>query len=75
MTTHGPAAFDVQTFLESAGLSRKVVEFRRKQIIYHQGDSAKSVLYIQQGDVRLSVVNEAGKKAVVATLRTGRFFR
>ncbi len=63
----GPA-FDAQAFLDSAGVSRKVVEYRKSQKIYSQGDPATSVIYIQQGGVKLSVVNEVGKEAVVAIL-------
>ncbi len=74
MKTHKPATFDAQTFLDSAGLSRKVVEFRRRQTIYAQGDPSKNVLYIQQGTVKLCVVNETGKEAVVAMLGPGDFF-
>jgi CRP/FNR family cyclic AMP-dependent transcriptional regulator len=67
-------AFDPQAFLDSAGLARKVVEFRKKAAIFSQGDPAKNVLYIQKGSVRLSVINEAGKEAVVAILGPGDFF-
>jgi CRP/FNR family cyclic AMP-dependent transcriptional regulator len=67
-------SFDAQTFLESAGLERRVKEFRRREVIFSQGDPAKSVLYIQQGGVKLSVVSEAGKEAVVAVLGPGDFF-
>jgi CRP-like cAMP-binding protein len=74
MKTHKPVTFDVQTFLDSAGLSRKVVEFRRRQTIYTQGDPSKNVLHIQQGTVKLCVVNETGKEAVVAMLGPGDFF-
>ncbi len=70
----GKTAFDSQTFLDSAGLARKVVEFAKKAPIFSQGDSAKHVMYIQQGGVKLSVVNETGKEAVVAVLRPGDFF-
>jgi CRP-like cAMP-binding protein len=69
---HG--TFDAQTFLDSTGLSRKVVEFRRKETIFSQGDPSKNVLYIQQGGVKLCVVNETGKEAVVAMLGPGDFF-
>jgi CRP/FNR family cyclic AMP-dependent transcriptional regulator len=72
-STHKPA-FDAQTFLYSAGLARKVAEFRKKETIYSQGDPANTVLYIQRGGVRLSVANEAGKEAVVAVLAPGDFF-
>ena len=66
--------FDAQTFLDSAGVSRKVIDFRRRQTIYSQGDLSKNVLYIQQGGVKLCVVNETGKEAVVAMLGPGDFF-
>jgi CRP-like cAMP-binding protein len=67
-------AFDVHAFLDSAGLSRKIVRFRRLEKIYSQGDLAKGVKYIQEGGVKLSVVNEVGKEAVVAMLGPGDFF-
>ena len=74
MRAQRPPAFDVQNFLDSAGLARKVVEFRRKETIFSQGDPCKDVLYIQQGGVKLCVVNETGKEAVVAMLGPGDFF-
>jgi CRP/FNR family cyclic AMP-dependent transcriptional regulator len=70
----GKLAFNAQSFLDSAGLSRKVAEFEKKQLIFSQGDAAKNVLYIQKGGVRLSIVNETGKEAVVAVLGPGDFF-
>ena len=66
--------FDAQAFLDSAGVARKVVEYRRSQKIYSQGDPAANVIYLQQGGVKLSVVNEVGKEAVVAILGPGDFF-
>ena len=66
-------AFNVQAFLDSAGVARKVVEYRRSEKIYSQGESAKNVLYIQKGGIKLSVVNEVGKEAVVAMLGPGDF--
>jgi CRP/FNR family cyclic AMP-dependent transcriptional regulator len=68
------AFFDPQAFLDSAGVARKVKEFRKKETIFTQGDPAKNVLYIQKGGVTLSVVNETGKEAVVAVLAPGDFF-
>jgi CRP/FNR family transcriptional regulator, cyclic AMP receptor protein len=67
-------AFDAQAFLDSAGVSRRIVKYRRLQKIYAQGDPATSVTYIQNGRVKLSVVNEVGKEAVVAMLGPGDFF-
>jgi CRP/FNR family transcriptional regulator, cyclic AMP receptor protein len=55
-------------------VARKIKEFKRKEIVYSQGDPAKSVMYLQQGGVQLSVVNESGKEAVVAILGPGDFF-
>jgi CRP/FNR family transcriptional regulator, cyclic AMP receptor protein len=66
--------FDAQAFLDSAGVARKVAEFKKKEAIFSQGDPAKNVLYIRKGAVRLSVVNETGKEAVVAVLGPGDFF-
>src|ERR1700687_4287058 len=67
-------AFNAQAFLDSAGVSRRVAEYRKSQKIYSQGDSAENVLYIQNGEIKLSVVNEVGKEAVVAILAPGDFF-
>jgi CRP/FNR family transcriptional regulator, cyclic AMP receptor protein len=66
--------FNVQAFLDSAGLRRTVRQFRPKEILFAQGDPASNVIYIQEGGVRLTVVNESGKEAVVAILRAGDFF-
>jgi len=67
-------AFDAQAFLDSAGVARKVTEFKRAEVVYAQGDAAKSVMYLQSGGVKLTVVNEVGKVAVVAILGPGDFF-
>ena len=66
-------AFNPQGYLESAGASRRVAEFRGKQAIFSQGDAAESVLYIQKGSVKFTVVNESGKEAVVAIFGPGDF--
>jgi len=65
--------FDVQSFLDSAGLRRSIRKFRRAETVFTQGDPATSVLYVQEGGMKLSVVNEAGKEAVVALLTRGGF--
>jgi len=67
-------AFDAQGFLNSAGVARSVVQNRKSQKIYSQGDPATSVMYLQQGGVKLSVVSAVGKEAVVALLGPGDFF-
>jgi CRP-like cAMP-binding protein len=55
-------------------VARKVTEFKKKETIFSQGDPCRNVFYIQKGGVRLSVVNEIGKEAVVAVLGPGDFF-
>ena len=65
--------FDVKLFLDSTGLGRKVGKFRAKETIFAQGDPATNVLYIQEGGLKLTVVSEAGKEAVVAILGPGDF--
>jgi CRP/FNR family transcriptional regulator, cyclic AMP receptor protein len=66
--------FNAQAFLDSAGLARKVVEYRTSEKIYTQGESIKDVLYIQKGGIKISVINDVGKEAVVAMLGPGDFF-
>jgi CRP/FNR family transcriptional regulator, cyclic AMP receptor protein len=73
-TASTKSAFDLRAFLDTAGLSRKIVKFRRSEKIYSQGDAARGVHYIQEGAVRLSVVSEGGKEAVIAILGPGDFF-
>jgi CRP/FNR family cyclic AMP-dependent transcriptional regulator len=72
--TNKRPAFNAQEFLDSAGVSRKMIEFRRKATVFAQGDPAKNIMYIQQGGIKLSVVNGSGKEAVVAVLGPGDFF-
>jgi CRP/FNR family cyclic AMP-dependent transcriptional regulator len=67
-------AFDVQSFLDSAGVGRKVDKFLGKETVFAQGDPATNVMYIQEGGVKLTVGNEVGKEAVVAILGPGDFF-
>lgn len=66
--------FDAQTFLDSAGVARKPKEFKKAGAVYSQGDAANSVMYLHKGGVKLTVVNEVGKEAVVPILGPGDFF-
>jgi CRP/FNR family cyclic AMP-dependent transcriptional regulator len=68
------SSFDPQAFLDTAGVSRKVAEYRRGESVFNQGDGAATVLYIQKGGVKLSVVNGEGKEAVVAMFGPTDFF-
>jgi CRP/FNR family cyclic AMP-dependent transcriptional regulator len=67
-------AFEAQAFLDSAGVARKVKQFKPAEIVYAQGTAAESVMYLQSGGVKLTVVNEVGKEAVMAILGPGDFF-
>ena len=66
-------AFDAQVFLESADVAKKIVEYDRSAVIFTQGDTCESVMYIQKGAVRLSVLSHSGKEAIVAMLGSGDF--
>jgi len=63
-----------QTFLDTSGTARKVAEFQKDEPIYFQGDVAQSVMYIQKGSVKFSVVSASGKVAVLAMLGPNDFF-
>jgi CRP/FNR family cyclic AMP-dependent transcriptional regulator len=67
-------AFSAQVFLDSAGVARKVAKFGKNETVFSQGDQAENVMYIQDGSVKLSVVNKVGKEAVVAVLGPDDFF-
>jgi CRP/FNR family transcriptional regulator, cyclic AMP receptor protein len=67
-------AFDVQAFLDSTGVARRIVEYGRADVIFNQGDPCESVLYIQKGGVKISVLSKTGREAVVAMLGPGDFF-
>jgi len=66
--------FNAQAFLDSTGLTKRVLAYDRDQSIFAQGEKADSVLYIQSGGVKLSVVSKTGKEAVVAMLGPKDFF-
>ena len=66
--------FDVRAFLDSAGISRRIVRYARASVVFAQGGPANSVFYIQQGGVKLSVLSRRGREAIVAMLAPGDFF-
>src|SRR5579863_8039908 len=67
-------SFNAQRFLDTAGVARKVMEYSRGETVYSQGETASTVMYIQKGGVKLSVVNGSGKEAVVAMFGPTDFF-
>jgi CRP/FNR family transcriptional regulator, cyclic AMP receptor protein len=66
--------FDPKVFLAKVGTGMAVLEYRKDQIIFAQGEVANSVFYVQKGRVKLTVISQQGKEAVVAILEPGQFF-
>jgi CRP/FNR family transcriptional regulator, cyclic AMP receptor protein len=67
-------AFDAQVFLDSAGVAKRVREFKKADIIFSEGAAADSVMYIQKGGVKITALSAAGKEAIIAILGPGDFF-
>ncbi len=66
--------FNVAAFLDSPGLKKKIVNYARSEVVFSQGDACDSVMYIQNGGVKLSVLSKSGKEAIVGVLGPGDFF-
>ena len=67
-------AFDLERFLHSVGNSRRQVTYKPSTVIFAQGDPCNTVLYVQDGGVKLSILSGSGKEAVVAMVGPGDFF-
>src|ERR1700682_4743119 len=68
------SSLDPRVFLAKVGVGKTILEFHKNQNIFSQGDVADTVFYLQKGRVRLTVLSEQGKEAVVAILEPGQFF-
>ncbi|MGD0909845.1 MAG: Crp/Fnr family transcriptional regulator [Candidatus Acidiferrales bacterium] len=68
-----PKPFDTEAFLHSAGVARKIIEFGKKEPLFSQGDPCTNIMFIQKGEVKISVVSKTGKEAVVGMLGHGDF--
>ncbi len=66
--------FDPKVFLAKVGAGKQILEFKKNQHVFEQGDAADTVFYIQKGRVKLTVLSDQGKEAVVAILEPGQFF-
>jgi len=66
--------FEVEKYLRTAGVERKIVNYTKGQTIFSQGEACHEVMYLQQGVVKLTITSSAGKEAVIALLGTGEFF-
>lgn len=60
--------FDPKNFLEKAGVGRTLIDLKKSQVLFSQGDAADAVFYPEKGNVKLTVVSERGKEATVALL-------
>ena len=65
--------FCPDAFLSESGMGRVVVEFRKRQIIFRQGDPGSAAFFIQKGTIKLTVLSKEGKEATIAILSTGDF--
>jgi CRP/FNR family transcriptional regulator, cyclic AMP receptor protein len=70
----GKDPFDPKLFLAKVGSGKTILEFKKNQNVFVQGDIADTVFYIQKGKVKLTVLSEHGKEAVVGILEPGQFF-
>ena len=61
-------AFDPKEFLAKMGEGKTILEFRKDEVVFAQGDVANTVFYIQKGRVKVVVISEQGKEAVVGIL-------
>jgi CRP/FNR family cyclic AMP-dependent transcriptional regulator len=68
------APFDPRKFLARVGDGKTITEFQKDQLVFSQGDAADAVFYIQKGRIKLTVISEQGKEAVVGVLGPGQFF-
>jgi CRP/FNR family transcriptional regulator, cyclic AMP receptor protein len=67
-------SFDPKLFLARVGEGKAVLKVDKSQIVFAQGDAADTVFYIQKGRIKVLVVSEQGKEAVVGILEAGQFF-
>src|SRR6202521_4604962 len=73
MTAKSKPLFDPKMFLAKVGKGRTIAEYSKDQMVFSQGDPANAVFYIQKGKVKLTVVSNNGKEAVIALLDGGDF--
>src|SRR5690349_18044724 len=71
--TAGAPLFDPATFLATAGIGRGISKHSKKEVIFAQGDGADAVFYIKKGKVKVAVISEEGKEAVIALLGPDEF--
>ena len=73
MKPNGTQPFDPKVFLAKVGDGKTISAYQKNQVVFSQGDAADAVFYVQKGRVKLTVVSEHGKEAVIAILGAGDF--
>jgi CRP-like cAMP-binding protein len=73
MAKQATKTFDPKVFLATMNGGRTMVSFRKNEVIFAQGKPADAVFYIQKGKVKITVVSEQGKEAIVAVLGPDEF--
>jgi len=74
MSKKHPTAYDPKMFPANVGKGRSITKYRKNQIIFSQGQPADAVFYVQKGKVRVSVISDRGKEAIVSILGPNEFF-
>jgi CRP/FNR family cyclic AMP-dependent transcriptional regulator len=70
---NGNTVFDPKAFLERAGLGKKIVNLKKDEVAYAQGDPADTIFYVQKGRLRVTVTSAAGKEATITLVGAGEF--
>ena len=74
VTKTAKTSFDPKGFLAKVGDGKTVSEYNKDEIVFSQGDVADAIFYIQKGRLKLTVISEQGKEAIIAILEPGQFF-
>jgi CRP/FNR family cyclic AMP-dependent transcriptional regulator len=74
MTTSAENELNAQIFLEKMGAGKAILTFAKNENVFMQGDVAETVYYIRKGTIKVTVLSEQDKEAVVGILGPGQFF-
>ncbi len=71
--TNGEMVFDPKAFLARAGLGRKILNLKKNETVFVQGDPADTIFYVQKGRLRVTVTSANGKEATITLVGPGEF--
>jgi CRP/FNR family cyclic AMP-dependent transcriptional regulator len=71
--TNGATVFDAKAFLAKAGFDRRIVNLKKKETAFAQGDPANEIFYVQKGRLRVTVTSANGKEATITLVGPGEF--